>query len=357
MKIRFLVLPFVLLALLSCNPAPTATADQTADETAPGALATDQPRLDYAIAIHGGAGVIPKDMEEERKQEYFDALEEALRAGQEQLESGAAAMDVVENVVRILEDVPLFNAGKGSVFTAEGKNELDAAIMDGSNRDCGAVSGLTSVKNPISLARMVMEKSPHVFFQGDGAEVFADEMGVERVEQEYYYTEHRWQSLQNALERQKAAGGDGVDFSVEKGTGDEKYGTVGCVVLDKNGNLAAGTSTGGMTAKRFGRVGDVPIIGAGTYADNKTAAISGTGKGEQFIRHTVARSIAALMEYQGKSLNEAAEAVVHGDLDKGDGGIIAVSRTGEIALVFNSPGMFRGAADSTGRFDVAIWED
>lgn len=298
-------------------------------------------RADWAIAIHGGAGVIPKTMGDDEKAKHFEALEEALRLGRDLLDQGEASLDVVERVVRHLEDVPLFNAGKGAVFTHDGAHELDAAIMDGRNLACGAVAGLTTVKNPISLARMVMERSRHVFFVGPGAERFADEMGVERVDQAYYDTERRREQWQRALAEE-----------VE----DDKYGTVGVVALDRAGNLAAATSTGGLTNKRYGRVGDVPVIGAGTYADNRTAAISCTGFGEQFIRHNVAHDVTARMAYRGLSVQEAADEVIHGELDPGDGGLIAVAHDGSIALVFNSEGMFRGAADAAGRFEVAIWE-
>jgi beta-aspartyl-peptidase (threonine type) len=300
-------------------------------------------RADWAIAIHGGAGVISKTLEEDQKAQYHAALEEALRLGRDLLDEGGASLDAVERVVRHLEDVPLFNAGKGAVYTHDGAHELDAAIMDGRDLACGAVAGLTTVKNPIGLARMVMERSRHVFFVGSGAERFADEMGVERVGQEYYDTERRREEWQRALDQEEAGGED-------------KYGTVGAVALDRDGNLAAATSTGGMTNKRYGRVGDVPVIGAGTYADNRTAAVSCTGFGEQFIRHSVAHDVTALMAYRGLSVQEAAEEVIHGKLDPGDGGLIAVARDGSIALVFNSEGMFRGAADAAGRFEVAIWE-
>ncbi len=302
-----------------------------------------RPRVDYAIAIHGGAGVIPETMEEERKAEYFEALEKALRLGRDLLAEGGKSLDVVEQVIRHLEDVPLFNAGKGAVFTHQGRHELDAAIMDGSTLDCGSVAGVSTVKNPITLARHVMEDSRHVFFLGAGAEEFADQMGVERVEQDYFFVQRRYDQWQKKLEEAKAKEAD-------------KHGTVGAVVLDRHGNLAAATSTGGMTDKRYGRVGDVPIIGAGTYANNKTAAISCTGYGEQFIRNNVAHDISAMMEYKGLSVQEAAEAVIQGKLDPGDGGAIAVAHDGSIAMVFNSKGMFRGAADSSGRFEVAIWE-
>lgn len=309
--------------------------------------AASHSKMDWAIAIHGGAGVIRKDMEEEKKQEYFAKLEEALQLGRDLLDGGGKSLDVVEQVIRFLEDQPQFNAGKGAVFTHEGKHELDAAIMDGSTLDCGSVSGVTSVRNPITLARHVMEDSRHVFFVGPGAEAFADQVGVERVEQDYFFTQRRHEQLQKALAKEKA--------ETEAET-EDKHGTVGCVALDRDGNLAAATSTGGMTNKRYGRVGDVPIIGAGTYANNKTAAISGTGWGEKFIRNNVAHDISALMEYRGLSVQEAAETVIHKKLDPGDGGVIAVAHDGSIALVFNSAGMFRGAADSSGRFDTAIWE-
>ncbi len=235
--------------------------------------------------------------------------------------------------------------------------------MDGRDLSCGAVAGLKTVRNPISLARLVKERSPHVFLVGEGAEVFAQEQGLERVSQDYFHTERRYESLQRALEREpqeaEEAEEGGESASLGDGLGetlDEIYSTVGAVALDRDGNLAAATSTGGLTNKRFGRVGDVPVIGAGTYADNRSCAVSGTGKGEQFIRHTVARSIAARMQLAGESLEEAARAVIDGELDPGDGGVITVSKNGEIALVFNSEGMFRGAADSSGRFEVAIWE-
>lgn len=301
--------------------------------------------MEWALAIHGGAGVIPKSMPEEEQTAYFETLRNALEIGRQGLEAGDSSVDVVERVVRHLEDSPLFNAAKGSVFTHEGTHELDAAIMDGRDLSCGSVSGVTTVKNPITLARKVMTESPHVFFQGEGAETFATEMGVERVDPEYFYAERRHEQWQKALEKER-----------ESESADDKYGTVGAVALDRAGNLAAATSTGGMTNKRYGRVGDVPIIGAGTYAKNSTAAISCTGFGEQFIRHTVAHDVSASMEYKGLGVEEAAKEVIHGKLNEGDGGLIAVGHDGSIALVFNSIGMFRGAADASGRFDVAIWE-
>ncbi|HET9229008.1 MAG TPA: isoaspartyl peptidase/L-asparaginase [Thermoanaerobaculia bacterium] len=293
----------------------------------------------WSLAIHGGAGTIPKDIPEAQKEQYLKGLRAALEAGQKVLSSGGTSLDAVEKVVRILEDDPLFNAGKGAVFTNAGTHELDAAIMDGRDLSCGSVAGLKTVKNPISLARLVMEKSPHVFMVGEGAEKFADAMKVERVDQKYFYTRKRWEDWQKKLKEEAEKDKD----------------TVGAVALDVHGNLAAATSTGGMTNKRFGRLGDVPVIGAGTYANNRTAAISATGWGEKFIRHTVAHDISALIEYKGLTLQQAADEVIHRKLDKDDGGVIAVGRDGSIALVFNSDGMYRGAADSNGRFEVAIW--
>jgi beta-aspartyl-peptidase (threonine type) len=306
----------------------------------------------FAIAIHGGAGVIAKTIDETRKEGYLASLRAALALGRDMLAGGATALDTVEQVVRLLEDDPRFNAGRGAVFTHEGTHELDAAIMDGRDLSCGAVSGLRTVRNPISLARLVMEKTPHVFLAGDGAEAFAAEMSVPRVDPSYFSTPERREAWQEAL-RKEAAG---------------EQGTVGAVALDVHGNLAAGPATGGQeykktrqvrggpTNKKHGRVGDVPVIGAGTYADNRACAVSGTGKGEQFIRHGVARDIAARMIYRGASLREAVDAVIHEVLRPGDGGVIAVDREGNLAIAFNTAGMFRGAADSGGRFEVAIWE-
>ncbi|MCH8567190.1 MAG: isoaspartyl peptidase/L-asparaginase [Balneolales bacterium] len=329
--------------------------------------AAEIPDRAFAIALHGGAGVISRDIDPKIRDEYLESLEEAIRLGVRLLEDGAEALDVVEAVVRIMEDNPLFNAGKGAVMTNQESFELDASIMDGRDLSAGAVAGVRTVKNPISLARMVMTESRHVLFAGEGAERFADLMEVERVDQDYFYTERRHEQLKRARERDEVI----LDHSQDESeTGyleteneesrffdDSKMGTVGVAVLDIYGNLAAGTSTGGMTNKRFGRVGDSPIIGAGTYADNASCAVSSTGTGEEFIRHAVAYQIAAIMEYTGASLNQAARTVVHDKLRPGDGGIIAVSHTGEIALVFNSPGMFRAAANSDGRIEIGIWEE
>lgn len=309
----------------------------------------------FAIAIHGGAGVIPKSMADSVRQIYVDGLTEALTLGKKILSDGGTSLDAVEQVIRLLEDNPLFNAGKGSVFTAAGTHEMDASIMDGRNLECGAVTGVRTVKNPISLARLVMEKSRHILFAGAGAEAFASEMGVERVDTAYFFVERRFEQWQKAVEKNETR----LDHSDdEKPTepGDKIKGTVGVVALDQHGNLAAGTSTGGMTNKMMGRVGDSPIVGAGTYADNATCGVSGTGHGEQFIRHAVAYSVSARMKFGGQSLQEAAQSVIFETLKPGDGGIIAVDRDGNIALVFNSKGMFRGKADASGLFEIKIWE-
>jgi len=307
----------------------------------PARPAPSSPPAAWALAIHGGAGVTRASLAPEREAEYLAGLQAALRAGVAVLEQGGSSLDAVEQVVRLLEDDPLFNAGRGAVFNADGVNELDAAIMDGSTLACGSVAGVTTVKNPISLARLVMERTSHVLLVGDGAERFAAELGVERVAPEYFFTQQRWDGLQSTLAARKA------------GPGGE---TVGAVALDRRGNLAAATSTGGLTAKMAGRVGDSPIIGAGTYADDTTCAISASGKGEEFIRHGVARSIASWMELRGATLAEAVERVVGGVLAQDDGGVIAVDASGRIVMQFNTQGMFRGAADAHGRFEVLIWE-
>jgi L-asparaginase / beta-aspartyl-peptidase len=301
----------------------------------------------WAIAIHGGAGTIPHDMDAATKRVYLTALETALGRGSETLAAGGSALDAVQKVLLYLEDDPNFNASKGAVFTHEGTHELDAAIMDGATLNAGAVAAVRTVRHPIALARLVMERSPHVLLVGDGAEAFATEMGVERVENSWFDTPRRRLQLEEALEKERR--------ERKPGEGEKEKGTVGAVALDQAGHLAAATSTGGLTNKRFGRVGDSPIVGAGTYADDRSCAISGTGTGEQFIRHTVARSIAARMQFLGEPLEQAEKAVI-GELAPGDGGVIGVAHDGSIAFVFNSEAMLRGAADSSGRFELGIWD-
>lgn len=304
-------------------------------------IITSVERQEWAIVIHGGAGVITREkMTPEMDKDYRASLNEALITGKKILAEGGSALDAVEQTIRTMEDNPLFNAGKGAVFTHDGKNELDAAIMDGSNLAAGAIAGVTDIKNPISAARSVMTNSPHVLLTGHGASQFAKEQGLEIVPPSYFYTEKRFNELQAILKK-------------------EKNGTVGCCALDKKGNLAAGTSTGGMTDKRYNRVGDAPIIGAGTYANNSTCAVSATGHGEYFIRWTVAHDISALMEYKGLSLREASELVVNDKLVKagGSGGVICVDKSGNISMPFNSTGMFRGFASADGKEGIFIYKD
>jgi beta-aspartyl-peptidase (threonine type) len=318
---------------------------------------------EFALAIHGGAGTIKREnMSEEQEAEYRAKLKEALDAGYTVLESGGEALDAVIAAVKVMEDSPLFNAGKGAVFTNEGKNEMDAAIMDGRDRNAGAVAGLTTVKNPITAARAVMENSPHVFMTGAGAEVFAKEQELELVSPDYFYTDFRFQQLEKIRETEKTQLDHSSLLELELQDPffkDRKFGTVGAVALDKNGNIAAATSTGGMTNKRYGRVGDVPIIGAGTYADNATCAVSATGHGEFFIRTVVGHEIASQMRYGNKKLEDAANDVVMKQLVEmgGSGGIISIDRMGNIAMPFNSEGMYRGYRKADQEAQVFIYKD
>ncbi len=296
-------------------------------------------RMQYAIAIHGGAGTITRaSMTPERERAYRAKLAEALEAGKAVLAGGGDALDAVEAAIVVMEDSPLFNAGKGAVFTADGRNELDASIMDGRTLNAGAVAAVTHVKNPIRLARQVMERSPHVLLAGEGAEVFAREIGIPLVPATYFWTERRWKQLLRIQNRKKGAG------LLLDHDADHKYGTVGAVALDSKGNLAAGTSTGGLTNKAWGRIGDSPIIGAGTYASNASCAVSGTGQGEYFMRLTIAREVCALVEYRDLPLQQAADEVIQHKLKKlgGAGGVIALARDGTIAFSFNTQGMYRG---------------
>ncbi len=295
---------------------------------------------DYVIVIHGGAGnASNRDINKDQQKEYKEKLSEALAIGEEILINGGTCIEAIEKTINFLEDCPLFNAGKGAVFTHDGYNELDASIMQGWDLNAGAVAGVRDIKNPISAAIKVMTDSKHVMMSGSGASEFAKGQGLEIVDSSYFFTENRWNSLQNILKS-------------------EKHGTVGCVVLDKYGNLAAGTSTGGMTNKKFNRIGDSPIIGAGTYANNNTCAVSATGHGEFFIRYTVAHDISALMEYKNMSLEDASNLVINQKLVNagGTGGIIAIDKNGNISMTFNTNMMFRAYAKSTGEKEVAIFK-
>ena len=301
---------------------------------------------DYTLAIHGGAGVILKEkMSDKKEASYRKSLNRALKLGGQMLEEGYSALDSVQFVVMALENDPKFNAGKGAVFSAAGINELDASIMDGRDRNAGAVSSVTTVKNPIVLARAVMDKSRHVMLQGEGAEEFAKQQGIETVDPKYFYTKRRYDQMKKKVKANKAKKHSFQNTPKYKDTPETKYGTVGAVAKDGCGNLAAATSTGGLTAKEFGRVGDAPIIGAGTYADNNYCAVSATGTGEFFIRAGVARDICSRREYLGETIATSANHVIHKTLTdmKGDGGVIAIDENGNYTFAFNTPGMYRGA--------------
>ncbi|SMO59216.1 isoaspartyl peptidase/L-asparaginase family protein [Gracilimonas mengyeensis] len=344
MRLRFIpLLPLLLLFVITGCQSEAGESENTS-----------QPETkEWAIALHGGAGYVSKDMPEDRKQAYMESLEEALAIGSDILANGGSALDAIERTVNYLEDNELFNAGKGAVFTSEGKNELDAAIMDGSTLNAGAITGVTTVKNPISLARKVMTESKHVFFATDGAETFADQVDVERVDPSYFYTERRYQSLQRAQEQEKEESSNLLPETNEEKAW--KYGTVGAVARDKDGNLAAATSTGGMTNKRYGRVGDVPIIGSGTYA-NDLVAVSATGWGEKIMLNVSAHTLAAYMEYKETSLQQSMDYLVDEVLEPGDAGFIAVDKYGNFSMKTNTGSMFRAATDSEGNKEIGIWE-
>jgi beta-aspartyl-peptidase (threonine type) len=306
----------------------------------------------YAIAIHGGAGTILRTtMTPEKETSYKKALEDAIVAGENILKNGGNAIDAVEAAIIKLEDNPLFNAGKGAVFTHDAKHEMDASLMNGKDLMAGAVASVSNIKNPVSLARAIMDKSEHVFLAGQGAIEFAKNNNIEFKPDEYFFVQMRYDQLQEALKSDTVV----LDHTVDK---EKKFGTVGAVALDIHGNLAAGTSTGGMTNKKHGRVGDTPIIGAGTYANNNTCAVSCTGHGELFIRSVVAYDISCLIEYKGLSLKEACDIVVQDKLVKigGEGGLIAVDKNGNIELPFNSEGMYRAKKSSDTGVLIGIYK-
>lgn len=352
---KLIALLFVLLVAFTCKNEETSN-EQTETETE---TTTETP--EFAIVIHGGAGtILKKNMSSELEAAYEAKLEEAIRVGYTILKNGGSSLDAVEKTINIMEDSPLFNAGKGAVFTNAETNELDASIMDGKTLNAGASAGTTTVKNPINLARAVMEKSEHVMLSGKGAETFAEEQGLEMVTADYFFTENRFKSLQRIKDREKTElDHDAKTAYLDPFIKDSKFGTVGCAALDKNGNLAAGTSTGGMTNKRYGRIGDAPIIGSGTYANNTTCAVSSTGWGEFFIRAQVAHDISALMEYKGLSLKEAARLVIQEKVPAlgGDGGIIAVDKNGTIVMEFNTAGMYRASMNDKGELTIGMYKD
>ncbi len=308
----------------------------------------------FGLVIHGGAGTIERSkMTPENERDHLAGLQRALDAGYRILKEGGSSLDAVVASVRVLEDDPLFNAGKGSVFTSAGTNEMDAAIMDGKTLKAGSVGGLKHIKNPIALARGVMEKSPHVMFTGEGAEAFAKQIGIEFVDEKYFYTDERWQALQRVKEGE-AAHAVGKKYIISD---QDTHGTVGAVALDQAGNLATATSTGGNTNKRPGRIGDTPIIGAGTYANNRTCAVSATGDGEYFMRVVAGYAVSALMEHRGLPLTDATQQVLdHIAQLGGTGGLIAIDKDGNIALPFNTSGMYRGQVNALGTSAVAIYK-
>lgn len=323
----------------------------------------------WAMVLHGGAGIIERaSMNPQTEADYRAALKQALEAGTAVLDRGGSSLDAVEAAIRVMEDNPLFNAGRGAVFTADGKIQLDAAIMDGATLRAGAVADVTHTRYTISLARAVMEKTPFVFLAGAGADEFSRQAGLEQVDQSFFFTERRWQSLVKQLKKEglpipprpEGAPPEPKEPMAEIEPEEaHKFGTVGVVALDRAGNIAAGTSTGGTQAKRWGRVGDSPVIGAGTYASNQSCAVSATGTGEYFIRLTVAREVCALVEYKNMPLQAAADEVIHTELAAlhGDGGLIAITPDGQLAWSFNTPGMYRARQVEGGTIEVGIYAD
>lgn len=345
------------LALCACGQNETASMEASTEKTSTTAANQDTP--EYAMVIHGGAGtILKKNMTPEKEAGIREAMNAALNAGEEVLKAGGSAADAVEATIWVMEDSPHFNAGKGAVFTNAGINEMDASFMTGHDQNAGAVGGVTNLKHPISAARAVLEKSEHVLLSGKGAEAFSKLQGLETVDPKYFHTDFRWNSLQKALE------GERVDQEKLEGNRiitdiDRKYGTVGCVALDKSGNIAAGTSTGGMTNKRYNRLGDSPIIGAGTYADNATCGVSCTGWGEFFIRYAVAYDVHARMAYGNASVQDAADAVINKTLvaKGGTGGLIALDAQGNVAMPFNTAGMYRGYLKAGGEREILFYEE
>ena len=342
------------MVALTCTAACAGASQSAPDDPV---VSASGPRIEWGLVLHGGAGTIMREnMTVAREQEYRDAMTRALRAGHGILADGGSSLDAVVAAITIMEDLPLFNAGHGAVFTAEGTNSLDASIMEGSTLRAGAVAGVTRVRNPIALARMVMERSPHVMLSGAGAEEFAVLQGVELVDPSYFHTESRWRALERVREQERRREGGDTTSALPA---DSKFGTVGVVALDRDGVIAAGTSTGGMTNKRWGRIGDAPIIGAGTYAGPR-CGISATGWGEYFIRNVVAYDICARMAYRGVSLRQAAHEMIMEQLESQEpqtGGIIGLDAAGNVAVVFNTSGMYHGWIDQDGRVELGIFRE
>ncbi|WP_109301741.1 isoaspartyl peptidase/L-asparaginase family protein [Aquimarina sp. AU474] len=356
MKKILIFLSFVLI--LACKEQPKETAETAINNTAQ--EESQKPSDNFGIVIHGGAGtILKKNMTPEKEAAYKAKLEEAITVGHTILKNGGTSLEAIEKTINILENSPLFNAGKGAVFNSEGVNELDASIMDGSNLNAGAVAGVKTVKNPINLAKEVMLNSPHVLLSGSGAELFAKERNLEIVDPAYFFTEDRMKSLERVKAKMKEKEATKTTAFYDPIIKDSKFGTVGCAALDKHGNLAAGTSTGGMTNKKWNRIGDSPIIGAGTYANNATCAVSSTGWGEYFIRGMVAYDISALMEYKGLSLKEASEEVIQKKLTAlgGTGGIVAIDNKGNVTMEFNTAGMYRATMNADGKLTIGIYKE
>ena len=352
MKKHLLILSF-LIVLLGCKNEITPSSEEKRDAIK---------QNEFAIIIHGGAGtILKKNMSDEKEAEYKAKLEEAIKVGYAILNNGGTSQDAVLKTIQVMEESPLFNAGKGAVFTHEETNELDASFMDGKTLNAGAVAGVTNVKSPIELAIKIMTDSDHVMLSGKGASVFAKDKGLEIVDPSYFYTENRFKSLQRIKTSAKTElnRDDKKAAFYDADIKNSKFGTVGCVALDKNGNISAGTSTGGMTNKRWGRIGDAPIIGSGTYANNKTCGVSSTGWGEYFIRGQVAYDISAQMEYQQKTLKEATSDVIQNKLTKlgGTGGVVALDKNGNMSFEFNTAGMYRASMNDKGDLVVKIYKE
>ncbi|MGB3775115.1 MAG: isoaspartyl peptidase/L-asparaginase [Leeuwenhoekiella sp.] len=353
---RFFYILAITGCVLSCkeNTSENKSNSNNTSETAKDSV------QDFAIVIHGGAGTILKEnMSDSLEAAYEAKLTEAIQTGYKILQDGGTSLEAVQRTINVMEDSPLFNSARGAVFTHEGKNELDASIMDGKSLNAGAIAGVTNVKNPINLAYEVMVNSEHVLLSGKGAEEFAKEQGLEIVDPSYFFTQKRYDALQRSLEAEKTVKKDSKTAFYDPFIKDDKYGTVGCVALDKNGNLAAGTSTGGMNNKRYNRIGDAPIIGAGTYANNKTCGVSSTGWGEYFMRGLVAYDISAMMEYGGKNLEGATNAVIQEKLTAmgGTGGIVSLDHNGNVSMEFNTPGMYRAYMNEAGELQVGIYKE